>query len=281
MRPNRIQFRAEDSTNSLRQGNDLSFVHGDFEIAHGGGAADRGTANPALNLLFPVGLCPGRPAILRAIEAAEDLGLAIDGGEGGTLELVSRGLSFEVTGIARSAEESWQDRSTDSFPPGGMGRRYETIGLVAGPHMETGARTPAVLKRQSRAAIALGRQFPVLEGFSWSTARNTVVPSHFADLFERWDAGEALPAELFVTFRKDLDEGLSSLGLSLFTDQELRIEPDAAEAIPDAGRLAMRIAGQLIAMGPLSDPQDFATPDGRNLRLEASPNGRFVRAFLR
>ncbi len=288
MHPNRIQFRVGDSTKSLEQGNVLSFAQGDFTIAHGGGAADPGKAVPSLYLLFAVGQCPDRDAVLRAVHAAEGLAVSIDGaaagasaGEDARLQIVTRGLTFDLQGVVVQDKSGPAYERGQTISPAGSDNIYDAIAIAAGPHLSSGATTVPVLKGQVRAAALLGKQLPTLAAYSWSAAGNVVDAKRFSHLSEEWEDGGVFPTEFFVRFRRDLDEGVTSRGLEIFTGQELRIEPDLVDAIPDPVRLAMRIAAQLVPMGKMEEPQDFKTPDGRDLRLQPSRNARYVRAFLR
>jgi hypothetical protein len=70
---------------------------------------------------------------------------------------------------------------------------------------------------------------------------------------------------------------MQSEGLAFFTGQELRIEPELAAAGPRAAQIALRLIHALVERGPVEGPENVLGPSGEPLRLQPSPNRRFVR----
>lgn len=91
--------------------------------------------------------------------------------------------------------------------------------------------------------------------------------------------GGVFPAFCLAALAPTPDGGMQSEGLSLFTGQELRIEPELASDRVEAGKLAVRLLHWLYEHGRVVAPERVTVPDGPSVRLEPSPNLRFIRAW--
>ena len=88
-----------------------------------------------------------------------------------------------------------------------------------------------------------------------------------------------LASALLTSFKEGPDGAIQSRGLSVITGQELRIEPEVEPDMQSAHRLAIRLTSQLILREPMSHAEAITAPDGGTLKLEPSPNGRFIRVW--
>ncbi len=292
MRPNRIQLRAGDSTKSLEQGNVLSPAQGEFTIAHGGGAAEPGKAIPSLLLLFPRGKRPGSDVLRGAIAQADRISLSLDhadsdgvADDGPWFELGTTAVTMELRGfgVAKSSDaikaKALSASIDEAAEAAGFGQ-LEALMLHVSPHLESGAMATPVLRALCSAGARIGAHLENLAAFAWPDSGVLVAPAQFSQMMDDWSTASQPPAAFFVGFRDEIDQGMVSRGLSRFTQQELRLEPELVDNRSDAIRLGQRVAAQLIPMGRMSEAQEFTLPDTRILRLEPSANGRFVRAFL-
>lgn len=195
----------------------------------------------------------------------------------GWLELLSSGLTFDLSGLAPAAPlplAEW--RHAFGFS-GDVPQAPCAVGLVPGPHLSGGkAMMPVVRTMVGLAAsLAAGTQ---AQAIAWHPARSLIEPALFCRIITAWLAGGAFPALGLTALARDPDGGLRSEGLAFFTGQELRIEPDMGKS-EDAARLAVRLIDALVTRGPVSAPFAMTMPDGGGLQLAPSANGRYVRAW--
>ena len=251
----------------------------------------------ALLIHFAANRVPSAETVRDALQAADGVSLSIDrssspdGAQSGDdrdvdpgfIEVVGSGVSADLTGFVTPAAAERNAASTtypraDSDPI----REPESFGALAlspGPHLSGPVMNASILKTLCRMALALGRELPGTVGYGWSDGATFHFPDAFGDALANWEEGGRFPVDLFVGFRSDLDGGLSSRGLHVFTGQEIRLDPPLVADPSEGRRLAARLAEQLIPIGKIDGTQQFTLPDGRIITLERSLNGRFARAF--
>ena len=272
------------------------------------GRADigRGGQGAAVSLMFHAGQRPDRARLLAAAQrpglpfsvnasarphAADRSAIPGEGGSGAAdsgqdpsgspegAELIASGLIYDLVGLAPGA--AWECGPVDQrigFDEAVDPADGECLGLVPGPHIAAGARLLPVLRVQAGLAAALAG----LEGCSgvcWHPARSLVEPRQFAGSVQRWLEGGVFPGLALASLAMAPDGAMQSIGLALFSGQELRIEPELTADRARAARLALRLMDRLWSADPVRAGQEFAGPEGESLRLEPSANGRFVRVW--
>ncbi len=121
---------------------------------------------------------------------------------------------------------------------------------------------------------------PGVAAVGWRPGRTLSEPGHFRRGVTRWIEGGAFPDASLAALLAAPDGGMQSEGLAFFTGQELRIEPELAADGAAAARIALRLIDELAARGPLAASRQVTGPAGEALRLDLSPNRRFVRVTL-
>lgn len=197
------------------------------------------------------------------------------------VELQRDGLTFDCSGLAPGPAEDLPV-VTDwlAIPEDDRADRLRCVGLALGPHLRAGQASPPILRGLLSLAADLAEQFPDCRGVCWAASGTVIEHATFVELVHRWQEGGNFPVQLVTSFKSGLGGGIESRGLAYFTGQELRVEPGVASDDGQGVLLAMRIAGQLIYRGKLDAAEQAVAPDGRPLRLEPSPNGRFVRVWV-
>jgi hypothetical protein len=133
---------------------------------------------------------------------------------------------------------------------------------------------------RSLASLGAGlAALPRTRAVVWHAARNWCSPGHFSDAVLRWIDDGVFPALSLAALVTMHDGGMRSEGMALFAGQELRIEPELADDSAANTRLGMRLLHWLYEHGRLSGREVLSGPGGERLRLEPSPNGRFVRVW--
>jgi hypothetical protein len=141
----------------------------------------------------------------------------------GDLELLCRGLSFDLQGLApaRSAAVPvvMQRLGLDDDEP-----QLEAVTLMAGRHLEGGAHLLPVLRTHLDVALAL-TGLPGLKAVIWARSGVMMSPEHFARIVGGWLEGGPFPVPGLVALLRDAESGLlSSYGLSFFTPRQVRVE---------------------------------------------------------
>lgn len=196
------------------------------------------------------------------------------------LELLASGLSFDLTGLTPAEPGAMPQMD---YPVGYEGDRplgpFEAITLAAGMHLAGGEAMLPVVRMQTGLAASLA-DLPGLVGIAWHPARTLIEPAVFRRQIGGWLAGGAFPSLSLAALARDPDGGMRSVGLDFFIGQELRIEPVAERPLPGAARLAVRLIHALVEDGPVDKAIELSGDDGKLIRMEPSPNGRFIRAWM-
>jgi hypothetical protein len=266
------------------------------DAAWGGGTIsatqDIGTSAvmPAISLLFATGERPSAAAIAKHARTKGGFSVSLDPAAQGSAtqgqgtsacwcELVVNGLTFDLVGLAPGPAGGEPPRGHGYDLPAGIDpERLEAIALRPGPHLAGGATMlPAV---RSLASLGAGlAALPRARAVVWHAARNWCSPGRFSDAILRWSDDGVFPALGLAALVIMHDGGMRSEGMALFAGQELRIEPELAEDLAANTRLGMRLLHWLYEHGRLSGREVIRGPGGERLRLEPSPNGRFIRVW--
>jgi hypothetical protein len=241
-------------------------------------------------LLFAPGDRPSGQAIAALARDKAGFAVSFDPAEGddrdgapaeaGTwLELLANGLTFDLVGLApgQPAELPAADQMfglPETFDPA----RMEAVTLRPGPHLAAGAGMLPVVRSLAWLAARLA-DLPGIRAVAWHPARCWSAPAHFRDLVLRWTEGGVFPGLGLASLSPMPDGGVQSHGLALFSGQELRLEPELARDRAAGAKIALRLMHWLVEHGRLDAQERLTGPDGQPLRLEPSPNGRFVRVW--
>ena len=196
------------------------------------------------------------------------------------LELLSSAMTFDLVGldpgkpvnlpeIRNRLDLAGDFRETDC----------EAICVMPGPHLSGGANSLPVVRVMLGLVAGLSAELPNARAIFWHPASMMIGPDLFRSNAESWLNGGPFPARILTGFKHMTDGGLQSEGLAFFTGQEIRIEPDSVGDYQTATLLAGRLVEQLAQHGPLSQIEEVIAPDGNQMRLEPSGNGKFVRVW--
>lgn len=239
----------------------------------------------AVSLLFTAGERPDASAVEDLSRAGSGFSVSHDPGEGGVgeaprwLELLSNGLTFDIEGLAGGPSASLPVPGHRFGLPDDLdSTRLRAIALRPGKHLAAGETMPPVLRTLAYLAAELAALRGV-RAVAWHPARCWSHPQQFRDGVLSWMQGGVFPAFCLAALAPTPDGGMQSEGLSLFTGQELRIEPELASDRVEAGKLAVRLLHWLYEHGRVVAPERVTVPDGPSVRLEPSPNLRFIRAW--
>jgi len=244
----------------------------------------------AVSLLYEPGMRPQASDIRRL--AASDFAFsisfdpAVDAGKGaeqpgdeGWLELMSSGLTFDLSGLAPGPGEPCPARGYEfGLPPETSNQNFEALSLRLGPHLMGGKAMLPVVRCLAGLAATMS-DLPGTKAVIWHPARSWCAPAHFRNTVRRWIEGGAFPG-LGLTALAPLPDGsMQSEGLELFIGQELRIGPDVAQDRAAGAQIGLRLLHWLVENGRLSEPETLTGPGGEILRLEPSRDGQLVEVW--
>ncbi|WP_374405574.1 hypothetical protein [Pelagerythrobacter sp.] len=221
--------------------------------------------------------------IRRAIGAADSLtvthgaGAAADG-EPAWLELLTHGMTFDLSGIAPGPGHAAPDvRNRYQVPSGFSDAVAEALALAPGPHLAGGRTRMAVVRMQAALAAHFVRELPTVAAIAWVPARTAIGRDFYLSAIDAWQADGPFPALGLTAFRRTLGTAVQSEGLAFFTGQELHFDPSLFPDPAAATRLGVRLVNELVGRAPLVEPVELAGPDGEPIVLEPSRNGRYLR----
>ena len=235
----------------------------------------------AASLLFAPGERPDVSAI--AALARNEAGFSIsfepaDDDAQTWVELLVNGLTFDLSGLGPGASEVNPPQAHRFGLATTEGEEFQAITLRPGPHLAGGTRMLPVIRSLAWLAAPLAA-LPGVRAVAWHPARCWSAPVPFRESVLRWVEGGAFPAFALAALAPDAEGGMESEGLTLFTGQELRLEPGLAEDRVAAGKVAVRMLHWLVEHGRLDQVESLTSPDGSGLRVEPSADGRFVRVW--
>ena len=195
------------------------------------------------------------------------------------LELLANGLTFDLEGLRPGDSQPLPSRAylyglPASFPEG----QLEAISLRPGPHIAAGGRMMPVIRGTAWLTARLAA-LPKVQAVAWHPARTWSGPQYFRDSVLRWVEGGAFPGLGLAALAPTPEGGLQSEGLTLFTGQELRLEPSLMVDRANGARLALRLLHWLVENGRLDRQVTLSGPSGEPLLLAPSVNGRFIDAW--
>ncbi|MDE1915996.1 MAG: hypothetical protein KGJ57_08030 [Sphingomonadales bacterium] len=241
-------------------------------------APDRG----GLALLFE----PRTRPTLHDIAAVLAQGAGTDGGiaishrpdpRDGWVELLCRGLTFDLAGLAPGQGEPWPEVAYDYDLPGACDvMQGEVLTLTVGQHLAGGGHLLPVVRAQMEVALGL-LALPGLRAVVWQPAAIAMSAGHFSRVLSPWLNGGPFPALGLTYLTRSADGTMVSHGLSFFTGQELSLAPMPGRADADLGKLAVRLIHKLVDSAPIETPCDIIGPDGEVLFIEPVENGHRLR----
>ena len=205
---------------------------------------------------------------------------ASDPGKPLWFELHKHGLTYDCSGIAPGPAEplptvrDWLGIAVDE-----RAERLRCVGLALGPHLRGGQASPPILRALFGLAREMAERFSACRGICWAASGTVTETTVFTEFVARWEGGSGFPAQLVTSLAAGLGGGIESRGLAYFTGQELHIEPGTYHEEGQGALLALRLVAQLVYRGRLELAEEAVAPDGSPIRLEPSPNGRFVRVW--
>lgn len=192
-------------------------------------------------------------------------------GQQGWLELLTGGLTFDLSGLAPGPASPFPmiDHRFD-LPAIPSPEGHEAMTLRAGPHLAAGGNSFPLNRTMLALACDLVRQFEHLAAVCWGPARSAIGRRFFESVITAWLDGGPFPALGLTAFVETPDHALESVGLGFWIGQELRIEPPLSADRVAATRLGIRLVNQLVIIGGLKEDDRIVAPDGTRLVLRPS-----------
>lgn len=183
-------------------------------------------------LLFAQGQRPTAEAIdllLEGLPVGRMLSVGHRGdADQGCFELLCRGLSFDLQGLA-PARPAAMPVVMQRLGPGDDGLELEAVALVAGRHLQGGEHLSPVLRTHLDVALTLAG-LPGLQAVIWAPSGVMMAPAHFMQAIGDWLEGGRFPAPGLVALLREEDGAVVSHGLSFFTPRQVRVEAFETQA---------------------------------------------------
>lgn len=200
--------------------------------------------------------------------------------ERGWAELLREGLTFDLIGLAPGdpaglplIEHRFDlERAPSDF-------QHEVLALTAGQHIAGGQRSLPVVRGLVALARDLVHLFDDLEAVVWPPSQSAIGRRFFESVVTAWLEGGPFPGLGLTAFQVTMDGALQSTGLNFWIGQELRLERPLADDKVTATRLGVRLVNHFVLSGALRKDDRIQAPDGRNLTLKPSENGKFIRVW--
>ncbi len=259
---------------------------------------------PCLYLLFEEAKRPSAEAIHAFVAAWEKVSISHDPGAASTplvnatdltlangeadtgimplakqwVELLREGLTFDLAGLAPGPactlpqvahRFDWDERAAQ--------RDYAALRLAPGPHLAGAAASVPVLRSLVALARDLALFFEELAGVVWPPAASLIGRRFFESTATAWLDGGPFPALGLTAFELTGDGALETRGLTLWTGQEMRIEPPLVQDRVAATRLGVRLVNHLVMLGGLGGEERIVAPDGARLVMAPAPGQALVR----
>ena len=193
------------------------------------------------------------------------------------LELLSSGLTFELSGLApgESLDMPTASQLFDIKDANGP-MEWEAVCLAPGAHLSGGERTLPVIRVMMALARDLVSHFEALAAVAWMPASAMIGRRYFESTVSAWLGGGPFPSPGLAAFEAGGGGSLRSVGLAHFIGQEIVIDPLLASDRLAATRLGARIVNQLVLTGKLSEREDIIAPDGTRLVMTPEAGGAEV-----
>ena len=196
------------------------------------------------------------------------------------VELLRNGLTFDLEGLAPG--EGFEVPETANFFDCPANFNVETssaIRLSAGAHLAGSEGSLPVLRGLLGLARDLVQHFDQISTAIWPPSASAIGRRFFESTTTAWLDGGAFPALGLTAFKETIDGGLESVGLEFLIGQELRIEPALVRDKVAATRLGVRLINQLVLTGKILQSEQIIAPDGQELRIAPSQNGKYARLW--
>jgi hypothetical protein len=199
--------------------------------------------------------------------------------EQGWLELLSSGLTFDLTGLMPALACAMPPALQYLGLPDKTGtRNMEAIALAPSPHIAAGGAMIPVARVMLALAAQLTQMFPPL-AVCWHPSGCWMEAKYFERIVESWLFGGAFPALGLASLQSDQLGDIRSHGLDFFLGQEVVLEAHADESTADLVKRAVRLIDQLVRLGAIASPRELVLPDGEVVFVEPSANGRLLRLW--
>jgi len=243
-----------------------------------------------LSLLFAPDHRPDAAAILDFCERIDAFSASY--AEGGTadddpakgcwVEMLASGLVFDLCGLAPgppgAAERCEFTTDLEGEATEWSARGLEAITLGPGPHLQGGEAVIPVVRTMCWVGAQLS-ELSGVEALAWHAAGSWISPSFFRSSTMHWLDGGPFPARGLTAHKPTPDGGLQTVGMSFFTGQELRLEPELVEEPKSATRLAVRLVHWLLEEGALREDTQIELAQGDRFLLRPARYGNLVRVW--
>lgn len=197
----------------------------------------------------------------------------------GWLELLSSGLTFDLTGLTPGeSEQTVSPAHRYGHAPAAGENGFEAITLRPGLHIAGGQASQPVVRAMAGLAATLA--LPLAPRLvSWNPAAVWMEPGYFVRVTMNWLSGGAFPALGLTALVLRDDGAVESAGLAYFVGQEIVLEAGEGQASADTAKLAVRLIDHLVRGGPVARAQTLIGPG--NEQLLAEPNADGTRVTIR
>ncbi len=187
------------------------------------------------------------------------------------IELLSEGLTFDLTGLAPGPASPFPELTQRfDLPALPTESDYEAVTLRPGPHLAAGGNAMPLMRTLLGLGCELVRHFEDLVAVGWGPAKSAIGRRFFESTAAAWLDGGPFPALGLTGFVETPDMSLESIGLEFWIGQELRIEPPLSLDRVAATRLGIRLVNHLVIVGGLTEDDRIIAPDGTPLVLRPS-----------
>lgn len=232
-----------------------------------------------VSLLFAAGARPSAEDVERVIDRGAPETRVSGAADG--LELRADGRSFALNGLAPGAPAPTPPVDHTCGLPADIERfGFEAVSIVPTSKAADEEALLPLARVALALAVGLARELPVTAA-CWNPAGVWIEPRYFGRIVGGWLAGGPFPAHALTCLRRSADGSIESAGLAFFTGQELRLDPGADEAGPDAMQIAARLIDLLVARRALDRSETVPGLNGETWLLVPSADCRRVVAARR
>lgn len=191
------------------------------------------------------------------------------------VELLALGLTFDLRGLAPGVGAQVVPPAHAFGLPLEQAQGLEAVVLRPGPHLASAGALLPIVRTMAALACELS-SLPGLCGVGWEPAGTIMSPEYFRRTAGAWLEGGAFPALGLTALTRTREGDMRSVGLSVFTGNELAVEPAPGDSPADLARLAVRVIHHLVQNGPYS-PGVHEGPGGEYLHCSYNADRTFLR----